>query len=66
MDILESLVKYLDKLKIKYVLTGPALDGLVNYDEIHKHSKNLTLLLFEHNIFKMSILFLLLIPKFKE
>ena len=62
MDILEPLVKYLDKLKIKYVLTGPALDGLVNFDEIHKHSKNLTLLLFEHNIFKMSILFLLLIP----
>ena len=63
MDILSPTIKYLNKLKIDYVLSGPALYGLVHNNNLNKYSKNLTILVFRHTLIKMIILFFLLLQK---
>tara|TARA_B100001540_G_scaffold179275_1_gene158143 strand:+ start:3986 stop:5110 length:1125 start_codon:yes stop_codon:yes gene_type:complete len=63
MNILNPTIKYLNKLQIKYVLSGPALYGLVHNNNINQYSKNLTILLFSHKWSKMIILFFLLLRK---
>ena len=61
MDILKPTFKYLNKLKFDYVLSGPALYGIVHHNNINEYSKNITILVFEHQWTKMIILFFLML-----
>tara|TARA_Y100001968_G_C19418776_1_gene750541 strand:+ start:750 stop:1865 length:1116 start_codon:yes stop_codon:yes gene_type:complete len=63
MNILNPTIQYLNKLQIKYVLSGPALYGLVHNNNINQYSKNLTIIIFKHNWMKMFVLFFLLLKK---
>ena len=63
MNILKPVIKYLNKLKIDYTLSGPGLYGLVHNNNINQYSKNLTILVFDHRWIKMIALFFILIQQ---
>ena len=63
MDILNPTIKYLNKLEINYVLSGPGLYGLIHSDNINEYSKNLTIIIFKHQWMQMIFLFVLLLRR---